>query len=899
LGKAAKMDLKAVVCLLSLSLANAMVPNPSLSSSLSSNIASVLSSSSPSSCLSTLHSMRVSTDTWDKEYDFAKLGLKIKLKYVDAQNPLKGTQMAVDFTVPELLRWFTMGVTELTLDVVLEAPKIAEGLFDVKVGYTVVKNAQNLVGTLDIFRKMEAGKYVTKVVLNDKDIVVVGLTLDTDMKNKNLITVSYQGESYSLRINRVRGSSFILATTYAGNEYSSVVSVNPVTKKIIVRASVNKEEKHKAEIVYNPISSEFGIYVNGDVFGPVDARIIVQKDLSFAQLSISHNKKSYIYLNISGKMMMSSSMIPDFLRYEIVYDILEGMYGEGKCKVNMNTMDVEKVLSVSVAPKTGHAYDFTLSGKVDKDYSFVVSHELLQNKLVLYTASHKHTVAFNNAEKWMSLQKDKCTIPAKSPLRSLVQGWYIGDLLTDMQRKMAVNIDWRSQTGMIPKIDYKDTVTTSGQKHFNLALNTMKSPFDLHLRYPSGPVFMGINLGLSSLIGQDQVNCGITFIPGKTISVSSDIDNMSVSLKLPSSQSLQSSTTGQIVALSVSKTQKNEKIVEFDIIKEGSKAFKVNGFVNMNTPNMPYICTSGKGSCHWSSSLNLDIDLAQTVSRLIPINTCSFSLSKDYETVMEIQQSIKKSPYFIRVNSPMFLPKLLDITINHQSQEQMTVKFADYLPGEIKIDIVGSKHIISFEGYELATVDINLTKKMITFAVALLPQPIATFTFETTAFLANNVAFVLDLPLLGNVLIVDAKWLVKTINDFTTTTNIVATLPLVGKIDNTVTVVAEATVPKGKVQITVDAKFTDGLVAHIPPVSVAFATTYDIKALECTVHSMMNGGYLSMPISLSSGEGYSGLVHGCSNLCAANSILLSVSEYISCTEKCVQLNGPENYQPSY
>ena len=119
----------------------------------------------------------------------------------------------------------------------------------------------------------------------------------------------------------------------------------------------------------------------------------------------------------------------------------------------------------------------------------------------------------------------------------------------------------------------------------------------------------------------------------------------------------------------------------------------------------------------------------------------------------------------------MFLPKLLDITINHQSQEQMTVKFADYLPGEIKIDIVGTKHIISFEGYELATIGIDLTKKMITFAVALLPQPIATFSFETTALLANNVAFVLDLPLLGKVLVVDAKWLVKTINDFTATVN--------------------------------------------------------------------------------------------------------------------------------
>ena len=91
-------------------------------------------------------------------------------------------------------------------------------------------------------------------------------------------------------------------------------------------------------------------------------------------------------------------------------------------------MDVEKVLTIGVAPKTGHAYDFELKYHIDLDYSFAITHELTMDTKVLYTASHKHQVAFNSAEKWMSVQKDKCIIPkdTMNPLYVLLQNTYVG-----------------------------------------------------------------------------------------------------------------------------------------------------------------------------------------------------------------------------------------------------------------------------------------------------------------------------------------------------------------------------------------------------------------------------------------------------------------------------------------
>ena len=86
---------------------------------------------------------------------------------------------------------------------------------------------------------------------------------------------------------------------------------------------------------------------------------------------------------------------------------------------------------------------------------------------VLYTASHKHQVAFNSAEKWMSVQKDKCIIPkdTKNPLYVLLQNTYVGEVLSNMYRSMAINIDWRKESGMtIPKIEYTDRILADKAK---------------------------------------------------------------------------------------------------------------------------------------------------------------------------------------------------------------------------------------------------------------------------------------------------------------------------------------------------------------------------------------------------------------------------------------------------
>ena len=86
-----------------------------------------------------------------------------------------------------------------------------------------------------------------------------------------------------------------------------------------------------------------GLYIIGNVMGPLDCKIVLQRDLTFAQIIINHNKVNQLYFHADGKIQMPM-LIPDFMRYSIKYDILQGQYGEGGAKINplKNDLNLKK-----------------------------------------------------------------------------------------------------------------------------------------------------------------------------------------------------------------------------------------------------------------------------------------------------------------------------------------------------------------------------------------------------------------------------------------------------------------------------------------------------------------------------------------------------------------------------
>jgi len=293
--------------------------------------------------------------------------------------------------------------------------------------------------------------------------------------------------------------------------------------------------------------------------------------------------------------------------------------------------------------------------------------------------------------------------------------------------------------------------------------------------------------------------------------------------------------------LDVTKTKHNEKVIEMSLIKEGETVYKVNTFANINTPTIPHVCTSSKGACQWSALVNFDIDLSQKISGLIPINTFTMSLTKDLESLLEIQQNIKKSPYFLRMTCPAVLPHPLDITVKHDNKQSMTVTVADYVPGDITVDTVGTKHIVKYEGYELMVVDINMAEKLISFGLAALNQPTVILQFATNSLLDNAVTMTVNLPILGHVLTINKNWLVNTFNDFRVKSEVVAILPVVGNIEAAVEAVATATLPRGSMELNVHGHFTEGLAAYLPHVDARSTINYNVKDMSAAVLLNVNG----------------------------------------------------------
>merc|ERR1711970_627902 len=811
-----KMAIKAIICLLAVSFAQGSI----ISNSLGGSLSSIIKDTSPMSSLSRMTQMRMVITDWDKVYDFKKLGLEIKLRYEDPNEFLKGVQVFVGFTVPTMLQPFTMGLTKIELDVTHVAPQILMGLFDMKIGYTIVKNGETIKGTVDLARKMEDGKHITKIVINGKDTIILDLSLDTDMKNKMLVSCSMGGQAYSLRMNRVRGSSLIVSPMVNGHEYTAVISPNLQARKISIHSTSGRAKTHEAEIVYNPISTEYGVYMSGNVFGPLDCRFILEKNLKSAQVIVSHNKINYAYVNMVGDIKMAA-MLPLYFKYTITYDLLQGNLGEGVAKINYSGLDVEKLRSVSLAPKTGHSFDFTAKVKVEENYSFEIDHELKRGELIYYIASHKHTVTYNTADKWISLWVDKCHTPTDTPLYAMVHGKYFGDLLSNMNRNMVINIDWKTY-----KIDYSDTIKVNNVKHLAIMLNTKNTPGTFQLYYPEGLVVKGINFGFKHLLGKASVDAVITYDVKQKIIINTNIDNLKIILTLPN-------LAGPVVfSARITHAALNKEAFKFEIIKTEPLAFKVDMSSSFFTQEIPYLCApvTSPATCHWSGVLNFKIDLAHKVATFIPAHSLYMGLTRDFNPLVEVQHTMEKFPCRLRVNCPLIsaMPPI-DITIA-EAKNQLIIEAPGYIPGIVVIDMMGAVNHIKYGGYELATVVMDPKARRVAFSVGLIPAPIFEMTYAADALLKNTVTFDIVLPIVGKVIGVTADWMMKDLMDLTLKAAVVGNIPVVGDFTVNDELAYTVALPKGTITAKFMATFTRGLVAYIPPLDATVTVNYDIPA---------------------------------------------------------------------
>jgi len=397
-------------------------------------------------------------------------------------------------------------------------------------------------------------------------------------------------------------------------------------------------------------------------------------------------------------------------------------------------------------------HEFEAKAKIDADM-IEVTHELIQDKTVLYSAAHKLERKANTAEKLMIVMTDKNTIPVDSPLNKLVEGIVPKAILGHMKRKVVFTLDWTVKNGLPCGIYYKETVIANGDLHYNALLDTMTVPYKLNFYYPIGFDLKGVNFGMQYFFGRDGMTAEITpTVKNNKLTelvMKQDLNNMQTTVRLPTSAA---ETTFSIVRAD-SKT--GEKTVEWTLYKDGL-VYKVNMFTAITTPSLPFVCT--EATCKWTSSVNFDIDLATKIAGLFPAHTLAVSFEKNTLAIIEFQHNVKTAPFFCRLSCPLILPKTLDVTAEYVPNKQMVVRAVDFFPGEVVMDIMGPMYLIKYEADinkkapALVTVQVDLALRQLRAAIAFVRAQIVEISWTKDTLMTNKMTVVTVLPVLGKVL---------------------------------------------------------------------------------------------------------------------------------------------------
>merc|ERR1712098_273575 len=241
-----------------------------------------------------------------------------------------------------------------------------------------------------------------------------------------------------------------------------------------------------------------------------------------------------------------------------------------------------------------------------------------------------------------------------------------------------------------------------------------------------------------------------------------------------------------------------------------------------------YICSTEKQNCQWSGVLNYEVDFGQKVLEVVPVQYLALSVTRDFETLIEVQQSQKQTPAHLRINCPSLLPKMIDVSMELVPSQKLVITAQDYLPGEIVVKIAGTKHIITYENVELATIDLNLSAKNVLVSLPIIHQPIVNVKYTTEDIFNNQVTMAVVLPVLQNIVEASLKWKVQSVSEWEVKVAPVVVLPVVGKTETSLFLKKELTFPQGKMEMKWSVECTQGLLEYVPPVKFSMTTLFNI-----------------------------------------------------------------------
>ena len=309
--------------------------------------------------------LKRSTGEWDKEFDLGVIGLSFKIKYNDPSNLMKGGHAVVTF--PGQKFFHGLQFDDVELDIHFNGGDHVDGLFDMKVDYKFVQKFTFLAdrpqeGTLIVERKLEGNMWKTKMSIanpNHTPSPFFDFSMESDRMTKLHGVFKYDTDNHwEIKVDRVPGQSITGMVIIDGVEYKLIGTLDKAAKKLNVKLMGFQGRTHELDFKMST-AAEYGIFVTGDVHGPVDMKMVVKKDMKKVDFVVKHNNVNYAYIKLNGDAVMQG-MIPTKVDYIMKYNIMDSEM-EGKAKVNYNGQAPAKTLKISFVPK--HGEDFNMDFK--------------------------------------------------------------------------------------------------------------------------------------------------------------------------------------------------------------------------------------------------------------------------------------------------------------------------------------------------------------------------------------------------------------------------------------------------------------------------------------------------------------------------------------------------------
>jgi len=663
---------------------------------------------------------------WDKELDLGIVGLSFRIKYTDPNNLMKGGRAHITF--PGQKFFHGLHFDDVELDIHFNGGNHIDGLFDMKIDYKYVQKFTFLAdrpqaGKIILHRKLEGGMWKTKMAIdniNRQPSPFFDVDIESDRMTKLYGTFRFDDDNkWEMKIDRVPGSSITGVFIINGVQYKIISNLDTAAKKVSVQLMGHDGHTHQLELRMTT-GAEYGFLATGDVYGPVNVKMVIMKDMKKIDFVVKHNNINYAYVKLNGEAVMAG-VLPQKVDYIMKYNIMDSEW-EGKAKVNFNGQAATKTIKMSFVPTGGQDLTIDFKWTTPNMRGYRIDFQSTRSGVTL-TKIHHEIDMINNANKFEVDMKGDINMDPMSVFYNFFC-WKVGRCFTHGTRNTKMMYHKNDKNFLLGKMKFEDKSMVDGQKLQEKKLDTTKTPYTLMWYQPIGPI------NTRDLFNLDQVEVKAWHTIGQELKIETNIEDMKLTIRRTPHYFIEFIRNGETMVKAMTEITPAMFTANIDTLF----------YLPSTTIIHKMFCLYGKGCFNKRQGhMKIVIDRANKNALLNKFSIES-TIVKDDKMALEMSVSTMNAPYTFHINAPYFLPrffsdmtrKTIEGTITHQMGNKLEIHTNCPEFENFAVTTNGNHRTVMLNGRELTVVDYTTGQKRISQTMELPSGEHLTTTVEWT-----------------------------------------------------------------------------------------------------------------------------------------------------------------------